>query len=88
MTYANANFLVELDWLLERKDEPNLVIVDCPGEYYSFTRAHIPGAVCRPEHSYVKGKDAEDNISLHLPNLTIITSTFPQKNQRSVARPV
>ena len=68
MTYANPNFLVEPDWLLKHRDDSDLVIVDCPWEYYSYTRAHIPGAVCRPEHSYVKGKDADDNISLHLPN--------------------
>ncbi|GJM14921.1 MAG: sulfurtransferase [Thermodesulfobacteriota bacterium] len=59
MGYANPDILVSPHWLHQHKDDPNLVIVDCPWEYYSYTRAHIPGAVCRPEHAYIKNVDEE-----------------------------
>lgn len=59
MGYANPDILVTPEWLHQHKDDPNLVIVDCPWEYYSYTRAHIPGAVCRPEHAYIKNVDEE-----------------------------
>lgn len=48
MDYINADFLVEPEWVFEHKGNTDLVIVDCPWEYYSYTRAHIPGARCRP----------------------------------------
>lgn len=59
MDYANSDMLVSPEWLNQNKEDPNLVIVDCPWEYYSYTRAHIPGAVCRPGHPYIKALDDE-----------------------------
>lgn len=59
MGYANPDMLVSPQWLDQNKDDPNLVIVDCPWEYYSYTRAHIPGAVCRPGHPYIKSLDED-----------------------------
>lgn len=59
MGYVNEDMLVSPEWLNENLEDPNLVIVDCPWEYYSYTRAHIPGAVCRPGHSYIKKVDDE-----------------------------
>lgn len=50
MGYANEDMLVSPEWLDAHKDDPTLIIVDCPWEYYSYTRAHIPGVVCRPGH--------------------------------------
>ena len=64
----NNDFIVEPQWLLEHKDDPDLIIVDSPWDEYSYGRAHIPGAISRPGHSYVKGLDSEGNPKLHLPN--------------------
>ncbi|HEO65631.1 MAG TPA: sulfurtransferase, partial [Spirochaetes bacterium] len=50
----------------EHKDDPNLVIVDCPWDYHSYARAHIQGAVCRPGHPYVKGQDSFGQLTLHI----------------------
>ena len=59
MSYPKSDILVNPEWLVSNKENEDLVIVDCPWEYYSYTRAHIPGAVCRPGHSYIKGLDEE-----------------------------
>jgi len=64
MGYANPDILVIPEWLNEHKNDPNLVIVDCPWEYYSYTRAHIPGAVCRPGHAYIKAVNEEAEQSV------------------------
>ncbi len=50
--------------LSEKLGNPNLIVVDCPWEYYSYTRAHIPGARCRPGHSYIKSKEPGGEDSL------------------------
>ncbi|MEQ9618495.1 MAG: sulfurtransferase [Deltaproteobacteria bacterium] len=68
MNYPNPEILVSTQWLAEHGDEPDVVIVDCPWEYYSYTRAHIPGAVCRPGHAYVKSIDQDGNQSLFVAN--------------------
>jgi len=49
--YTNPDLLVTTDWLAERLDDPNVVIVDqdLPDNY---ARAHIPGAVVYQDHYY------------------------------------
>ena len=64
MSYANPDMLVSPEWLELNREDTNLVIVDCPWEYYSYTRAHIPGAVCRPGHSYIKALDQDGGQSV------------------------
>jgi len=59
MNYPNSDILVSPEWLVSNKENEDLVIVDCPWEYYSYIRAHIPGAVCRPGHAYIKALDEE-----------------------------
>lgn len=59
MDYANPDMLVSPQWLDANKHNDDLVIIDCPWEYYSYTRAHIPGAVCRPGHPYIKALDGD-----------------------------
>ena len=39
--YARGELLAEPDWLWERRDDPNLRIVDC-GDPAGYARAHIP----------------------------------------------
>jgi thiosulfate/3-mercaptopyruvate sulfurtransferase len=64
MDYANSDILVSPEWLASNKDKDDIVIVDCPWEYYSYSRAHIPGALCRPEHSYIKALDEEGELTV------------------------
>ena len=42
--HAQSEVLAEPDWLWERRDDPNLRIIDC-GNPAAYDRAHIPGAV-------------------------------------------
>ena len=60
------DFIAEPSWLMEHKDDPDLIIVDSPWDEYSYGRAHIPGAISRPGHSYVKGMDSDGNPTLHV----------------------
>lgn len=59
MGYANPDILVCPEWVSENSGDQDMVVVDCPWDYYSYTRAHIPGALCRPGHSYVKALDGD-----------------------------
>lgn len=54
-------------WLADHLDDPNLVVVDCPWEAAAYARAHVPGAVVRPGHSYVKA-ETDGTPGLHLPD--------------------
>ncbi len=66
MSYPNPDILASPKWLKDHLDDENLVIVDCPWAADAYTRAHIPGAVCRPEHCYLKTKDKDGNLSIFL----------------------
>lgn len=68
MSYAHPEFLVDVAWLVEHGKDENLVVVDCPWDVWSYNRAHIPGAVVRPGHPYIKTRDEEANPGLHLPD--------------------
>ena len=67
MTYANAGILGSVDWLAQHRDDPDVVVVDCPWDGAAYTRAHIPGAVVRPGHAYVKAENGAGDPTLHLP---------------------
>jgi thiosulfate/3-mercaptopyruvate sulfurtransferase len=49
--YANADLLVDGDWLQAHLADANLCIVDCDGAA-AYRRAHIPGAVFSDKHPY------------------------------------
>ncbi len=68
MSYPNPEILVSPQWLSENIDNPNLVIVDCPWAADAYSKAHIPGAVCRPGHCYIKSADSDGNMSIFLQN--------------------
>jgi len=68
MAYPNSDILVSPQWLDENKENDKLLIVDCPWEYYSYTRAHIPGAVCRPGHPYIKELDEKGGQTVLVAN--------------------
>ena len=61
MSYSD--FIVSPKELFEKKDDPDLVIVDCPWEQGAYLRAHIPHAVCRPGHPYIKAMDSDGSQS-------------------------
>ncbi len=66
MTYPES--LVSPEWLHENRGDDSIVVVDCPWEQSSYARAHVPGALCRGGHAYVKGEDDSGNPKLHLPS--------------------
>jgi thiosulfate/3-mercaptopyruvate sulfurtransferase len=56
----NSNFLVKSSWLKEHLQDDNLLIIDCQWDVNAYIRAHIPGALMRPGHPYIKSeKDGE-----------------------------
>lgn len=61
MNYPNPNLLVECSLLNKNKDDKNLIIVDCGLSDYAFKRAHIPGAVYRGGHHYLKRSEEPGN---------------------------
>ncbi len=52
----NSNFLVNPTWLNEHLQDDNLVIIDCQWDVNAYIRAHIPGALTRPGHPYIKSE--------------------------------
>jgi thiosulfate/3-mercaptopyruvate sulfurtransferase len=52
--YRGDDLLVSTEWLGERLDSPDFVLIDA-GDAPAYRRAHIPGAVGVP-HPYLKGK--------------------------------
>lgn len=63
---TNQN-LTTVEWLSENYGEDNLVIVDCHWDPNAYLRAHIPGAIMRPGHPYIKSEDSEGKPSKQLP---------------------
>lgn len=61
-----ANFLVEAQWLYEHLQDDNLVIVDCQWDENAYIKAHIPGAIMRPKHAYLKS-EKEGTPTKYLP---------------------
>ena len=68
MAYSNPDLLVGPEWLHENGADDSVVVIDCPWHQASYGRAHVPGALCRPGHAYVKGEDDSGNPKLHLPS--------------------
>ena len=54
---AQSPMLVTTDWLAERIDNPDFVLIDA-GEAVAYRRVHLPGAVGVP-HPYLKGKGSK-----------------------------
>jgi len=66
MSFPNAHMLVDADWLAEHLQDEKLRIVDCAWDVAAYGRAHIPGAIARPGHPYIKAKDAEGANTVHI----------------------
>jgi|Marorgknorr_s2lv_3_1036020.scaffolds.fasta_scaffold26687_2 thiosulfate/3-mercaptopyruvate sulfurtransferase len=67
MAFAHPEWLVDTDWLSEHLDDENLVVIDCPWDDSAYSRAHIPGAIKRPGHAYIKGVNEDGSNSLLVP---------------------
>ena len=68
MAYANPDLLIEVEWLCDHLDDEDLVIVDCQWDANAYLRAHIPNAVMRPGHPFVKKLEEDGTISAHMPD--------------------
>jgi len=51
--YARPELLAEPDWLWERRDDPDLRVIDC-GSAEAYKRAHIPGAAALLMDPWIK----------------------------------
>lgn len=67
MDHLNTEFLVDTTWLSEHLNDDDLVVVDCQWDVNAYLRAHIPGALMRPGHPYVKSEE-DGKPSTLLPN--------------------
>ncbi len=72
-----SNFLVSTNWLQEHLTDQNLVIVDCHWDSNAYLRAHIPGALMRPGHSYIKS-EVDGHVSKYLPTAHEFTAMAGQ----------
>lgn len=61
--YARPELLVEPAWVMEHKDDPNVVIIDCDGLQTFQTRPHVPGAVALPVHPYFRNTDTFEGVA-------------------------
>lgn len=52
----DSKLLVSTQWLAEHINDDNLIIVDCQWDANAYIRAHIPGALMRPGHPFVKSE--------------------------------
>ncbi len=59
MTYARPELLAEPDWLADHLDDPAVRVIDCAA-LEAYRRAHIPGAVRQPTHTYLKEAGARE----------------------------
>ena len=60
--------LTSVEWLSSNHESSDIVIVDCHWDSNAYLRAHIPGAIMRPGHPYIKSEDKEGKPQKHLPN--------------------
>jgi thiosulfate/3-mercaptopyruvate sulfurtransferase len=54
MKNINNNFLVDTQWLSDHLQDDNIAIVDCQWDEIAYLKAHIPNAIMRPGHPYLK----------------------------------
>ena len=57
MTKDYQNLLINPQWLMEHKNDEDLVIVDCVANKHEYYRAHISGSIMRLGVPYVKSID-------------------------------
>lgn len=66
MKNINNKFLVDTQWLSKHLQDDNIVIVDCQWDENAYLKAHIPNAIMRPGHSYLKSEQ-DGELGKYLP---------------------
>lgn len=64
---SNMNYLVSADWLHQHLQDQDLKVVDCQWDENAYLRAHVPGALMRPGHPYIKS-EKHGEVSKFLPD--------------------
>ena len=59
MSFQRPGMILDVHALREELDDSRLRLVDCGWDGAAYGRAHIPGAVRRPGHAYVKEMNAD-----------------------------
>lgn len=72
--YARPELLVEPAWVLEHRNDPGIVIIDCDGLQAFQTRGHIPGAVALPVHPYFRNIETNHGVATPEQTETILQS--------------
>jgi len=72
MAFSNAHYLVDVAHISQHLADENLRIIDCAWDGAAYGRAHIPGAVLRPGHSYIKALDDVDTRSYSVPDVDAV----------------
>lgn len=67
MKTINNKFLVDTQWLSNHLHDDNIVIVDCQWDENAYIKAHIPNAIMRPGHSFLKSEQ-NGEVGKYLPS--------------------
>jgi len=67
MKKINNKFLVDTQWLSKHLQDDNIVIVDCQWNENAYLKAHIPNAIKRPGHSFIKSEQTGE-LGKYLPD--------------------
>lgn len=62
------SFYTDVQWLSDNLGTEGLVIVDCQWDPNAYIRAHIPGAISRPGHPYIKSEKEGSQPGRFLPD--------------------
>lgn len=82
--YARPELLVEPAWVLEHKDDPSVVIIDCDGLQAFQSRGHVPGAVALPVHPYFRNVETGEGVATPEQAETILRSLGVNQDSRVI----
>lgn len=68
MKNINNKFLVDPQWISNHLQDDNIVIVDCQWDENAYLKAHIPNAIMRPGHPYLKSEQ-NGELGKYLPSV-------------------
>lgn len=74
----NHLYLTDINWLADNLEKEQVITVDCHWDTNAYLRAHIPGAIMRPGHPYIKSVDESGAISKYLPDPDQFTDLMNQ----------
>lgn len=63
-----SQYLTNVEWLSQNLETANLAVVDCHWDANAYLRAHIPRAIMRPGHAYIKSEDSDGSPEKFLPS--------------------